>query len=108
MSSSPPTRGEQLIAAVQARYDLTPTEDALVFQLASTLDEIDRMTVALAGAEPIVKGSTGQDRPHPLLLELRQHRMLAKDIAKLLALPDSFLATKKRPRAGRLPSVATR
>ncbi|MFZ0905814.1 MAG: hypothetical protein WAN71_18490 [Mycobacterium sp.] len=66
----------------------TPTELAILAELASVLDEIDVLRAALRRSSAVVVGSTGQPRCHPLLGELRRHRELADRLARSLAVPD--------------------
>lgn len=80
-------RGRAVWRDISASYVLDPAEVSLLTELCRTLDEIDRLSAALAGVELVVTGSTGQPRPHPLLDELREHRKVADKLAASLALP---------------------
>ena len=51
-------------------------DSVLAAQVEHTLAEITGLEKALDGAEMVVTGSTGQPRAHPVLAELRAHRVL--------------------------------
>jgi hypothetical protein len=53
-----------------------------------TRDEVERLRLALLGADLLVLGSAGQYRAHPLLKELRQSRALLAQHFRQLGLPD--------------------
>lgn len=55
---------------------------------ARTVDLIDSMHAELAAGMIMVVGSMGQARPHPLLTEIRGHRLLLAQLLKQLKLPD--------------------
>jgi hypothetical protein len=80
-------RGRALWRSVVGRYALDPAEAALLHELCRTADELDALTVAMADQSPVVVGSQGQPKAHPLLSEIRQHRKLAETLALALALP---------------------
>jgi hypothetical protein len=80
-------RGKALWRSVVGKYALDPAETALLHELCRTADELDALTAAMADQSPVVEGSQGQPRAHPLLAEIRQHRKLAETLAISLALP---------------------
>ena len=51
-------------------------DSVLEAQVEHTLAEIAGLEKALDGAELVVTGSMGQAKGHPVLAELRQHRVL--------------------------------
>jgi hypothetical protein len=53
-----------------------------------TQDEILRLERALAKAKPIVEGSKGQARPHPLYAEVRAHRLVFKQLLAAVGLEE--------------------
>lgn len=54
----------------------TDRDSVLAAQVEHTLAEITGLEKALADAELVVTGSTGQPKGHPVLAELRAHRVL--------------------------------
>ncbi|MGH9122034.1 MAG: hypothetical protein ACRDYC_08815 [Acidimicrobiales bacterium] len=73
---------------VTTDFELDHDGLALLEQAARTLDELERLQAAVAGAELLVEGSSGQPRPHPLLAEVRAHRATLGKLLTALALPD--------------------
>jgi hypothetical protein len=58
-------------------------------QACRTADELDRLERAVRALSDLVTtGSTGQLKPHPLLEEVRRHRLLLERLATALNLPD--------------------
>lgn len=49
---------------------------------------MDKIEASLKSAELVTDGSTGQIRAHPLLSEVRQHRVAMTSLLARLALPD--------------------
>jgi hypothetical protein len=81
--------GAMLWAAVTGKYVLTPAEIQILEQAARTADELARLETSIRGLEEfVVKGYAGQPRPHPLLKEARQHRVLLQRLVESLNLPD--------------------
>jgi hypothetical protein len=83
-------RGKALWRSVIEVGEPNPAELAILAELCSVLDEIDDLRAALAHSTPVVVGSTGQPRPHPLYGELRRHRELADRLARTLAVPEAI------------------
>lgn len=83
--------GKRLWAAVAGLYVLTPAELAMLEQACRTADELDRLERAVrALPDLVVTGSMGQPRMHPLLSELRAHRVLLERLTTALNLPDEW------------------
>jgi hypothetical protein len=81
--------GKQLWAAVATKYVLTPAELEMLGQACRTADELDRLERAVRQlSELTVRGSTGQPKAHPLLAEVRAHRVLLERLTGALNLPD--------------------
>jgi hypothetical protein len=81
--------GMRLWAAVTGPYVLTPTELANLAEACYTSDELARLEAAVRELPDfVVRGSTGQARPHPLLSEVRAHRQLLQRLMEGLNLPD--------------------
>jgi hypothetical protein len=89
----PPTglkaQGKRLWAAVATKYVLTPAELEMLAQACRTADELDRLERAVRQlSELTVRGSTGQPKAHPLLEEVRRHRVLLERLTSALCLPN--------------------
>jgi hypothetical protein len=81
--------GRRLWAAVVVPYVLTPAELEMLGQACRTSDELDRLEKAVrALSELTTTGSTGQLKPHPLLEEVRRHRLLLERLTSALNLPN--------------------
>ncbi len=81
--------GKRLWLSVVDKYVLTAAEVEMLGQAARTADELDRLERAVrALPELTTVGSTGQIRPHPLLSEVRAHRLLLERLTTALNLPD--------------------
>jgi hypothetical protein len=90
--------GRQLWLAVAAKCVLTPAELTNLAEACRTKDELDRLERAVrALAELTVQGSMGQPKPHPLLAEVRAHRLLLERLTTALALPDEDEESGMRP-----------
>ena len=71
------------------QYVLTAAEVEMLDQSCRTADELDRLERAVrALPELTTTGSTGQLKPHPLLAEVRAHRLLLERLTTALNLPD--------------------
>jgi hypothetical protein len=81
--------GRRLWTAVVGPYVLTPAELANLAEACRTADELDRLERAVrALPELTTTGSMGQVKPHPLLAEVRAHRMLLERLTTALCLPN--------------------
>jgi hypothetical protein len=77
---------------------LTAAELEMLGQACRTCDELDRLERAVrALPELTVQGSMGQPKPHPLLAEVRAHRLLLERLTTALALPDEDQEVGLRP-----------
>ena len=93
MSTKAPTglraAGKRLWAAVAESFVLNPGELAMLEQACRTADELDRLERAVRALPDLVTtGSTGQLKPHPLLEDVRRHRLLLERLTSALNLPD--------------------
>jgi hypothetical protein len=83
------TSGKRLWDSVVEVYVLTASELAMLEQAARTADELDRLEQAVRElSDFVVRGSTGQPKPHPLLAEVRAHRQLLERLTTALCLPN--------------------
>jgi hypothetical protein len=84
--------------AVAGPYILTPAELEMLGQACRTSDELDRLEKAVrALPELTTTGSTGQLKPHPLLSEVRAHRLLLERLTTALCLPNEDEEVGLRP-----------
>jgi hypothetical protein len=90
--------GKRLWADVVSRYELGAGELEILRQAAHTADETDRLERAVRKLPDFtVAGSMGQPRMHPLLGELRHHRLLLRRLVDSMCLPDELEAVGLRP-----------
>ena len=92
------TSGKRLWSGVANQYVLTPAELSMLGEACHTADELDRLERAVrALPDLIVAGSTGQPKAHPLLAEVRAHRLLLERLTGSLNLPDEDEEQGLRP-----------
>jgi hypothetical protein len=72
--------GTALWLRVHRDWRLRPDEEELLLAACRTIDETARLEFALAGADVVVTGSRGQSRAHPLVREIREHRLALKQL----------------------------
>jgi len=75
-----------------------------LLELCCCIDELDRLEREMAEQPATVRGSRGQPVAHPLLAEIRAHRLVATKIQRPLDLPDIRKPQGAR-RRGRLALV---
>ena len=73
--------------SVLERYELSPSELALLAQAARVADLVERLDVALLDESLTVTGSTGQPKAHPLLAASAEQRRLLETLLNALSLP---------------------
>ncbi len=84
------SRGTALWEAVTSAYtDLREPEWQALINAARTVDELDLLEAALAGAAVVVEGSQGQPRPHPLFGEVRAHRLALRQMLAAVGLDEA-------------------
>src|SRR4051794_27952245 len=92
------TAGKRLWSAVAGLYVLNPAETSILAEACRTADELSRLERAVRALPSLVaEGSTGQPRSHPLLEEVRRHRVLLERLTASLALPDEDEESGMRP-----------
>jgi hypothetical protein len=90
--------GRRLWVSVADLYVLTAAEVEMLGQACRTADELDRMERAVRALPDLTTtGSTGQIKPHPLLAEVRAHRLLLERLMTALCLPDEDQEVGLRP-----------
>jgi pyruvate/2-oxoglutarate dehydrogenase complex dihydrolipoamide acyltransferase (E2) component len=81
--------GRAFWLAVRREWKLRADEDVLLLAACRTLDELAPLERALADASPVVAGSRGQVRPHPLIAEVRAHRLALRQLLAALGLAEA-------------------
>ncbi len=81
-------RGRKAWRAIAATYELRLDEMLILEEACRTLDDVERLRVALVDADLVVRGSAGQPAANPLLAELRQSRSLLAQHSRQLGFPD--------------------
>lgn len=82
--------GRRLWRKITEDLDPEPADYEILRAACETLSELDKLTAAMATAEPFVQGSTGQVKMHPGYNEVRLHRAtLALLLGKLEVEPAS-------------------
>ena len=71
-----------------ARRELRPDEIRLLEDACREATILDKIERELAGADYVMPGSQKQLRAHPLLSEVRQHRVAMAQLLSKLNLPD--------------------
>jgi hypothetical protein len=76
-------------------------EVEILRQAARTCDLIARLEQEIDSAPPMVAGSMGQLRPHPLIKVVEDHRELLRRLIRDMRLPEEALRPKQVPRTAR-------
>ncbi len=76
--------GNRLVDEMKAAYEFNAAEERLLLEAPRTADELEDMQKALTKAKVVVRGSTGQDKAHPLFEEVRRHRAALAALVKQL------------------------
>lgn len=85
------TRGGRLWRDVTAEYDLRADELVVLEMAARQTNLSERFAAEIEKKPLIVRGSKGQDAPHPLLQELRASRHVVAQMLRQLQLPDDVV-----------------
>jgi pyruvate/2-oxoglutarate dehydrogenase complex dihydrolipoamide acyltransferase (E2) component len=85
----PPTAGEELRGRLLERYTFEPHEHELLELLVKTTNEVAVMEQRLAEVPATIVTSRGQERAHPLWIEVRAHRALQARLFGALRLRDA-------------------
>jgi len=99
--------GRDFWSEVTATYALRPDELRLLGEACRTLDDLAALRAELAASGGMVTtGSTGQPRAHPLIAEVRAHRLVLVRVLDQLALPDDEGVPGATPAARRAARAA--
>jgi hypothetical protein len=79
--------GRRLWASVTAEFDLAEHELALLRQAAHTADLCDELQAGVERDGPILASTSGRERTHPALVELRNQRLLLARLVAMLRVP---------------------
>jgi hypothetical protein len=99
------TRGARLWKTLTDEHEFRPDELAVLEEVCFALDELAAMRAQVVEDGPVVKGSRGQVREHPLAAGIRAHRALLGRLLKQLGIPDP---PDEEPRDGRAESRSRR
>lgn len=80
--------GADLWRQVARGYQLRPDELRLLEDACRTVSMIDHLRDSLEGQPLVVPGVKGQDRISPLVVEMRQQRVVLSGLLRQLGLPD--------------------
>jgi len=82
------TRGRRYWKVIQGGYELTESETELLIEVCRTLDDLDRLSEAVAAEGAMTTGSAGQPVVNPALTEARGQRANLHRLVAALRLPD--------------------
>jgi len=93
--------GAALYRVIDREWKLRSDELALLLAAARTVDELAILESALAASSPVVEGSRGQVRAHPLVSQVREHRLTLRLLLSSLRLESREDAAEKSDGAER-------
>lgn len=79
--------GRKLWRSVVERWVVDPREEQLLGEACRQADDNSRLAEVVASSPTMVTGSTGQQRVHPAIGELRQGRVVLEKLLASLSLP---------------------
>ncbi len=91
--------GRALWREVVANHELRADHRRILLDACREADLVDDLQAALKGSPRTVKGSMGQEVIHPLISELRQHRMALNTLLRGLSLSDTDTSAVDQRRA---------
>jgi phage terminase small subunit len=100
--------GTALWRQLHRSYRFRPDEQVLLVSACRTWDEISRFEEHLAKSSLTVSGSKGNVRPHPLIGEIRAHRLALKQLLGALGINEADAAGAREARDGQARSAAGR
>lgn len=93
--------GRRLWRQVVTPYVLTPAELLILEQACRTADELMIIEKAVRDLDDlVVVGSMMQPKAHPLLEEVRRHRVMLDKLTRSLNLPDAGVVVRPDARSG--------
>lgn len=95
------TGGRKLWREIAKDHRLRPDQRRILLEACCEADLIDRLQGDLQATPTTTKGSMGQEVAHPILSELRQHRMALNTLIRALALEDTDTSAADANRAAR-------
>lgn len=84
---------------VVGSYELRVDELVLLEHACRAIDELERLAGQITESNVLVTGSRGQVRPHPLLKEQRESRVLLARLLRQLKLPDPTVEAAPKSRS---------
>jgi hypothetical protein len=81
-------RGRAMWREMRQTFVFSVSEEGTLLELCRCLDELDRLEKTMSSEPVVVRGSRGQPVPHPLLGDIRAHRLVLAKLVKALNLPD--------------------
>jgi len=88
--------GRRLWSNVAGEFELRPDELRVLEDACREVDLVDRMEIEVAKGPVLVPGSRGQDTAHPLIAEVRAHRLVLARLLRQLNLPDDEAAAHRK------------
>ena len=81
-------RGRRFWRETLSEFELSEAEREILAEVSRTLDDLDRLAVAIADAGAMTVGSQGQPVVNPALTEARGQRAVLHRLVAALQLPD--------------------
>lgn len=92
--------GRRLYRQILSKYEFRPDEMVVLENACRVADTIARLDAALVDAPLVTVGVGGQDRIHPILVELRQQRIILASLLRQLQIPDDVPSVNQQRAAG--------
>lgn len=83
-------RGRKFWRETTSRFEQTGAEYEILKEVCRTLDDLDRLALAVAADGVMVTGSAGQQVVNPGLTESRGQRVVLHRLLAALSLPDEY------------------
>lgn len=99
-------KAQRLWRDTVAVYDLRPDELRILEDACREVDIVEKIHARLSRENLLVEGSMGQAVAHPLLQEIRHHRMVTQRLLAGLKLPDGGAEMTEAERAAQRSTSA--